>query len=417
MENHDREGVQLLAPLRDLPTGDVRVDLAAAVARGRRRYWTLRALQSSAAAGVATAVVIGVVALVGGWSADTRPEPNASGTGPVSTPTVPAVLAGPPSSCEVTRLSGPSGSTWAYATAVDPTGRFIVGREYLAGGQPQAVLWDGGVPRSIPVPGDDPSPEAVNSSGVAVGLSLLDGTEVAWVYVDGAVKLLRGGNAATLVGETGRIVGYRHDGVAKVTLVWDTPESDPVDLAVPGPGWRASVNSIAPDGTVVGSVAPPNDDTGLRDEGYLWHPDGTATRLPLPSVPGRTVTGFAPYVLEPDSIVGIVAFETPDGHGDYRLVRVDRQTGIATEYPEAAHRVRPHGPFNQRGWYAGSVGIGPDTKPAVASPAGRLDLPVDPDLTEQAAIGISDDGSIIVGRGFEASENVYRVHALVWHCQ
>src|SRR5690606_20365427 len=134
-------------------------------------------------------------------------------------------------------------------------------------------------------------------------------------------------------------------------------ESDPVDLAAPEAGWRVFVASIAPDGTVVGSVTPPDDDTGLREEGYLWHPDGTVTRLPAPSVPGRTVTGFRAYVLEPDSNGRTIAFQPPDGDVDSRLVRVDRRTGIATEYPEAAHRMRLGGPFNQRGWYAGSVGF------------------------------------------------------------
>ena len=88
-----------------------------------------------------------------------------------------------------------------------------------------------------------------------------------------------------------------------------------------------------------------------------------------------------------------------------RTVRINLRSGDVVPYPPETAEIQG-GQYNERGWWTGRL--------AVASPAGRLELPRDPELSGQAAYGLNADGSVIVGAGTDAAGVS---HALVRHCR
>lgn len=349
---------------------------------------------------------------------------------------------GGPATCAIETLPLPVSGTSAIAIAVDPTGRFILGRVDTGGGQgssaiiasggtrptgravqawpSRAVLWDNGTPSLIEWSGSGLQLEAVNSNGVAVGTATdKDGKSVAVVYRNGKLTQLAKGTAAKWIGEDGRIGGHLSEAAGGGMAVWATPDAQPVPLAGVPKGWTAHISGIAADGTVVGWAAPPPvrhsqqdvENSPRGNTGYLWRHDGVATALPMPTLPDRKVVGFVPMSLKSNRIFGIASVE--GASIEMRLVRLDLPSPAATEYPDDAQLVTGQS-ANARGWLAGGFGDRLETTPALATPDGRIDLPTVSGAVGQTALGANADGTVIVGNAHEPA--TLASQALVWHC-
>lgn len=434
MNDMDADGDRLMAPLRELRLRPDGIDVSAAMRQGRRRYHLIRVALMGGVVGLTT-----VVGLTATFVLEQRVA-----RGPIPSDLSPPV--GGPAFCTVDTLPPPVSGTRAVAVAVDPTGRFIIGRVDTDGqdsdgqGSPaiiasggtrpsvktvqswprRAVIWDNGTPSLIEAPDSVLQLDAVNSSGVAVGTSTgKDGGSVAVVYRKGTLTPLAGGIAAQWIGEDGRIGGHLSDAAGGGVAVWATPDAQPVPLVGVPNGSTAHITSIAADGTVVGWAAPPPlrhnpqdvENSPRGDTGYLWRLNGVATALPMPTLPGRKVVGFVPMSLNGDRIFGVAYVEGTSI--ERRLIWMDIPSPAATEYPADAQLVTGQS-ANARGWFTGGFDDRLDTTPAIATPDGRLDLPTVSGIVGQTARGANADGTVIVGNAYEPATRTDQ--ALVWHC-
>ena len=313
MDPETRYATGLLAELRDRDVPPLDVDLDRAMTTGRRRVRVRRAAVAGLAAATGLLAVAGVLVTL-----DPAPGPapdTAAGTatGPATGPatggargTDPPVAGGLPA-CTVKALAVPAGAPHVSATAVDPSGRYVVGYAAASeetGEQGAALLWDAGTVRNLNVPGFAAAASAVNSAGTVAGTVTRDHDLVAWVYRDGQVTTLPtlDGRPSSVSGinERGDIVGivYLANDVTTAVL-WPADRPGTVrPLAAPG---AAGAVALAADGTVVGFVA---------GRPYLWQPDGTGRDLPVPAgavitraldVAGDWAIGVASEAMGPES--------------------------------------------------------------------------------------------------------------------
>ncbi|HEU4426596.1 MAG TPA: hypothetical protein VFR67_29020 [Pilimelia sp.] len=427
MNEEENEVRGILAPLREPqagPSGPCSADVARAIAQGRRTIRRRRLAGAGGVAGVTALAVVALPVIAGAWR-----EAPAGGTG-VATPSItrpPAVSPGDrrpggvPAQCTAARLPVPDGVNRSIVTGVDPTGRFVLGRSYPGGSSHQVLIWDNGTPKRIAVPGADQALNDANSAGVAIGSSFQSDKMVPWVYKDGKVTRLHGvqWGAPIAIGETGRIVGYRGASVSvaeQTPVVWSSPEAEAVDLPLPGNGWRGSVSSVGPDGTVVGTVTPPGAGAeGDRAKGYLWAPDGSVRMLPVPTIDGVPAAGFSASVIDGDWVVGYAARYMPQEKVfEHIAMRLNLRTNEWAPYPVVVPYNFTAVSINNRGWMAGLTGFHDHERPAVVSDAGLRHLPEYRGLTKQRATGISDDGRVIAGQGDDSGN---RVQALIWRCR
>jgi hypothetical protein len=220
-------------------------------------------------------------------TAATAPAPQTAPAEPGNSP--PAALV-----CETRPLSPPPGlgakgvkdPESVRVTAMDPTGRYIVGDTY--GGfnaSPASVLWDNGVARIIPTTSEHATAHAVNADGVVVGEGVR-GPETpwfGWVYRDGEVTEFPAPDGyrevidVTAVNPAGDILGTVVDTKYKsFVVIWPAGALDrPRVLASPD-GRAVSATAFAADGSVLGWM---NGELGV----YRWAPDGRVTALALPA--------------------------------------------------------------------------------------------------------------------------------------
>jgi hypothetical protein len=424
-------GRSLLTPLRDereVPLGPSTVDVAAAVARGRRRVRVRRAIGAGCAAAVVAAAVASVpvgAAMVRDGGLPAPAGPSVTPASPTPAPTGPV----PPTACTVSRLTPDSGG--AAATGVDPAGGQVLGRMRVAGARHVGLIWKNGHLAKVEFPGTDQTLVAANSSGTAIGTGYVDGERRGWVLLDGKAERLRAKTAIipTAIGEDGTIVGYRFvepDESRSQPVIWRGPRAVAEDLPVPGKGWYGRAVAIGADGTVLGSVT---DVPYERSRGYLWRPDGTVRELPLPDYDGRPAGGFTPVALGDRWITGYVysvltmdAKELadaknaeakgmprtePPGRSRPMLAMYDRATGRFRLFRDLRMIVESG---NAAGWVVGQTH---DGRPMLLSDAGGLRLPTAKGLRDHMATGLSDDGRLIVGHAWRDG----RVYALVWNCR
>jgi uncharacterized membrane protein len=408
MDPETRYATGLLAELRDRDVPPLDVDVDRAMNTGRRRVRIRRAAVAGLAAATGLLAVAGVLVAL---DPATGPAPDtATGTATGATRGTDPPAAGGPRACTVRALAVPAGERHVSATAVDPTGRYVVGYAAASeetGEQGAALLWDAGtvaspgdksgtvaspgdtsgIPRKLPVPGFAAAASAVNAAGTVAGTVTRNHDLVAWVYRDGQVTTLPTldgrPSSASGINERGDIVGtvYGADDVTRAVL-WpaDRPGTVRV-LAAPG---AAGAVAVAADGTVVGYG------NGMRP--YLWQPDGTGRELPVPAgVVITQVRGIAG-----DWAVG-VANEAPNPDSQ-PAVRWNLRDGRAATVPAVAPSA-----VTTDGVVIGTGGVpGPD-RPHTG--AVRVDgsgtvtaLPhVDPHRNTGFAIGATPDGRVIVG--------------------
>jgi hypothetical protein len=430
--DEEEYGRRLLTPLRDedeTPLGPSTIDVAAVIARGRRRVRVRRVIGAGCAAAVAAAVVTTVPVGAAMLRDRSLPAP----VGPAATPasSTPAVTGPvPPTACTVQRLAPDLDGV--AATAVDPTGRQVLGRTRAGGGaRHMGLIWKNGIMGKVEIPGTDQEITAANASGTAIVSGYVNGNRRGWVFRDGKVVRLQAKTPIVprAIGEDGTIVGYRFVGLDEslsLPVIWRGPHGGPEDLPLPPDGRFGRAVDIGADGTVLGSVtAGPYE----HSRGYLWRPDGTGRELPLPEIDGRPAAGFTPIALGERWITGYVYSQLVtdvNGVKDAEARRAkggpvtvspgrlspvpalyDRTTGRFRQFPDVEMIIESG---NAQGWVVGQTF---DGHPLLLSQTGPLRLPTSKNLENHVATGLSDDGRVVVGHAWRGE----RVYALVWNCR
>jgi hypothetical protein len=383
-----------------------RLDGAAERRRRTRVGWII-----AIAAGIVTAAV--PLALIARMPA--RPAtapPNAAYS---ADPAYGKSTAVAPTSCTVDALPMPEGHHVGSATAIDPSGRYIVLQSAVerlttptrvslpapdTGSGSATSLWVNGALRHLDVPGKATD---VNASGVVVG-SAATGP---WILRDGHASKLPGVTAgsADAINSTGMVAGTQLLSTATPSMsqpvVWRSPDADPIDLPIPPDTFRSTAYDIDDDGTVVGVIdmGTPN---GKASYAHVWFPDGTGRDLLTP----------------PDSgLINPVAFSIRNGW----VAGAANQPAIGSEKPPMVVGLRWNlrtgdalvlppvsgAKINRQGWIIGQgAGHG-----LLVTDTGTVQLP---DLGPSAAYqtlakGVNDDGRMIVGES--------NSRPVLWRCE
>ncbi|MGH8795030.1 MAG: hypothetical protein ACRDXX_20610 [Stackebrandtia sp.] len=170
--------------------------------------------------------------------------------------------------------------------AISSNGEYVLGSDSAPGDDVDAFeLWHDGTVSTIDgIPGDGPAVAAdVNSSGAVVGVSVggFDNPlETGWRYQDGQFSTLRGQGGDDQAHPT----GINDDGavVGRYGLYWEPGETTATnaELENPYPDERPSLDDIAQDGTIVGTLGGSEDDSELYDyQAWLWNTDGSGTKI------------------------------------------------------------------------------------------------------------------------------------------
>jgi hypothetical protein len=389
----DRYGQLLLSPLRGEPTTPSRVDLTRAMTEGRRRrvrWWAggaaIVALTGAAAAG-------GTVAVSALNGPAPRPAPR------IVTPSPPPIKLGP-TSCTVTVLPA-DGARQAFVTGGDPSGHYLVGQIY--GSRKPVVVWkDGKIAARLTMPGaSNRALRDLNSTGVGIATSTDAGdTPRSYLYRDGRFSPLKGGEStAVAINDAGAVAGVL--GTAR-PAVWSSPTAAPVRLKLPAGATTGDVYGIDEDGTVLGAVGRSNSEF----TGYLWLPDGTGRRMPLPTVEGERANYFWPESIRNGWVAGRAVAESSDGGQSFTWYRYRVATNHYEPLPEVAgmsSRVAANG------WVVGVNG-----SVTVFSDAGVLTLPSYRTDEDYNVTSFSTDG-LVVGGTSAAADLVNR--PLMWRCR
>jgi len=317
----------------------------------------------------------------------------------------------PGGDCTVERLALPSPGAYSVVFAMDPGGRHIVGRTGrtdLDTGRSDLdlLIWTDGRPRLVDLPGEGQVPHDVNPAEVVVGSTVFGSMggpqEIrAWVYRDGAVAILPGGQGteAFAVGDDGTVVGT----VDERPVLWRPSAAEPSPLPMPETGWTGNATGISADGqTIVGL---------LRADGqsrpYVWSAGGTPRELPLPTINGETAMTASAESITGDWVAGTATTR----HDDRGVpVRWNLRTDEVTVFPKhglAGASVSTDGRITAKGDGGRAVVLGgPETLTLR-----RLDDNTD---LHDTPYGISLDGRTIAGNA--ASARAGGTAPVVWHC-
>ncbi|MFE9204009.1 hypothetical protein [Micromonospora sp. NPDC007230] len=419
MRTDDEHVADRLRWLDDEPAGPSRIDLPGAIREARRRRRNRRV----AAAGAAALGVLAMAALPAALDGDGRAAPAPAASPSPSMPLPEPRPTGPwQGICTATLLPVP-GDPRAAVTGSDPDGRWLVGRRAPQGqGRMDLglLIWDGDRVREVQLPGSMQELTDVNRAGLAVGSSLGAGNELqAWAVRDGEVIRLPGGTSegATAVNDAGRIVGYRslghawEPGFKQLPVVWDSYQSRPVDLPLPGPQWEGAAIGIDEDGTILAAMSDGHPDKPTR--AVVWRPGAARPEvLPLPRVPGGKADRFLPLSLAGGWVTGTAERDTKvvPRNGITRYpVRIDLRTGQA----DVLKGTLWSGTGNGRGWMAGWVS---DDVPGVITDTRSVKLPVPDGWRGERQGGVtsfSDDGRVLGGK-LESDDQVRPVR---WTCR
>lgn len=406
--NHmnDDLAVRLLEELRADPPGPPALDVPRMMAEGRRRR-RLRRWSGGVAVAAVTAVAAG-----GGTMAVSalRDGPDPAPTTPPPT-TVAAAPPAVPTGCKVTLL--PTGGVGkALVTGGDPSGRYLAGRVYPDGAGVRTVLWKDGRPApGATIPGSDASFDDITTAGVAVGTGFDGrGRQQAYVYRDGAVTRLRGGEAgAAAINEAGVIVGSVGEIYSGRPARWSSAGAAPTRLAMPAGFDVGEARGIAEDGTIVGVVGR----RAMESTGHLWSPDGTGLLLPLPTVSGRKATAFWPESITDGRIVGRAVFDAADG--GTRTFASMRYRIADGRYERLPVTLGPPAIGAANGWVLATTGR---SEPVIVAGSRVVKLPRYAGLREYEVSSFSADGKVAGGYTTDSSGEVgVDNRPLMWTCR
>ena len=355
---------------------------------------------------VAVGVVTSAIPLLVAGRASAPPRHGPSNAVSSRDPAYGLSTAVPPTSCNVSALAVPGGQDVSSATAIDPSGQYILleaaesNAGFLDSSPPvdtrRTSLWVHGKLRPMDVPGHATD---VNASGVVVG----SGRTGPWILRNGHVSTLPGvadGNA-TAINSTNAVAGTRLLSASSTTrpVVWRTPGAEAIDLPVPPDVFSSAASDIDDDGTVVGVIdmGTPN---GKASHAHVWFPDATERDLQVP--PGSGLINPVAWSIRNGWVAG--AADTPAvGEKPPMVVgmRWNLRTGDVRVLPPVSG-----GAVNRQGW---TVGRATEHGMLVTDP-GTVQLPdLGPsDAWQNSVNGLSDDGRMIVGQS--------NSKAALWRC-
>ena len=399
----------VLRPLAVEPFPSPTVDIDRAIADGRRGNRRHRVLAGVAVAAVGALTVTTAVGIARSGHASTAPSATVDAAATAATAA--------PQRCDIEQLAVPGDTRPVRVTGMDPTGRFVLGQALPTtntnADQP-SLIWDGGQPTWIHLPGTQQEISDITTAGVAVGTYTQGGLPHPVVVRGGQVTPLTGVYAgqATAIDDAGTIVGVDiHSAKATpVPVRWDSPTSRAVDLPLPAGfpyGWASD---IAEDGTIVGAVSNERGES----RGYVWLPGGAAHELPAPVSTGAVhgLTGAVPTAVGGEWASGSGTATGGDGGAVKVGVVWNLQTGEATILPG-------FGPLGVagNGWI---VGTDTTRHPGATLLAGgrTVALPALANLTNDATnvvVAISADGRVLAGQS-DASAAADTTKPVLWHC-
>ncbi len=421
MEFDEESARAVLGALDDEPDTPPAISISRAVAEGRKRRRARRVGGYSAAAGVTALMLVGVAVAVpawrGGHSSPTSGAPSSVATSNrAATPTnaawaatypaVPEVKA--PTQCQIKKLPLPDGRKMSLVTGADPSGRFLLGRTYpdpLKSFHYNMVIWDRLVPKAVEVPGDDQDLKDINTHGVAVGDSYVGAGLTAWLYRDGKVSKLPGGDGAEAraINEANVVVGGRNS----KPIVWRSIDSKPVELPLPAGADSGEAMGIDEDGTIVGFVATSGPNSRVEHTPYAWLPNGLGQELKVPA----PASGKAVDPADPGAHAFTIRNGWVIGNANHSAVRWDLRTGEPRVFPQFFVQAES---VNTHGW---QVGTDPTGRAVFLSDSGTVVLP---DLAPHKAgestnipSTVSDDGKVIGG---QEDDQAGVIRAVVWTC-
>ncbi|MFI5891073.1 hypothetical protein ACIA5D_13270 [Actinoplanes sp. NPDC051513] len=396
-----------------------RLEVGALVAAGRRRVTRRRSWQAAGGAALAIAVLVAVpsilfhprnaaVVAVGSPSSEQpAEEPTGQPTEapPIGTTAV-APSSAPAAACAMSVLATPKGMTRASVTAVDPTGRYIIGHD-IVGQNFHPILWTDGKPQALPMRGESVELSAVNANGVVVGLVSEGASEYAFRYQNGKYTRLRtpSGNwhiyPVPAINTAGDVVinaepSGNSGGKDSFALLWNAGSTTAKRLPLPD---GANVMAILDDGTLVGALYK----NGEAIAGYAWDQQGHGRKLTTPS--GQTAAAYA-------------------GRGDWAtggfwprqsVARWNLRTGemkefetpAAADVPSGLDGIGPGERVNAAGWVVASGFVLRDDGPAeLTVPTGQKAQP----------IAVSDYGLVVGGTQIAQSLDNGNLGPRTWKC-
>jgi hypothetical protein len=389
MTIHDERRLTELLHRVDVPAS--RADIERAMADGAARRRRRAIVSGGAGIGALVAVAALTVTVVQVVAPDSAGPDGTNG--PTDTATGSAdVTTGPPeAACAVEPLRLPPGAQRVLLSAVDPSGRYVVGH---AGGD-AVIRWTDGTP-SI-VGGPDIVVRDVNRAGTMVGWR---GRDKIVLYRDGVWHDLGVSGEPWAINDRGDIVGADPQGRL---VVWPAGRvNQPRVLAGATTDIKVSFYDIADDGSV---AAPASD-----NRPHVWAPDGTVRDLPLPAgVTRATVTR-----LNGDWAIGVGNRGAVQGN-DGKPISVDvslrwrLDTGTVEALPiggsDMIVDVTPQGVAVFNGVNRPVTLIAPDGT--------QVHLPKPGDEPRTLVAGISDDGRTVAGDAYGiGAESI----PYVWHC-
>jgi hypothetical protein len=297
--------------------------------------------------------------------------------------------------CRMLLLPQPPAPRYSAVTAGDPSGRYLVGYSALPGAKGTVLLlWVDGRLRRIRLPQGLPAPTDVNSSGVIVGQTLVDGRSTGWRYERGRFTALPGLTATDevnplAINARGDTVGLSVDPADSVhprLVLWPAGRRTAArELITPVPVHAADIDD---DGTVVASSF-----TG-ESRSFIW-PRGGGVRPLRSPVGGLEVTvthirsgWVAGSTRMPDAVgplswrprggqvnrVGLAAgggVDAVNRHGDLAVSRsedapvIAHRDGRLVPLPGLAHAVAANVAVLADGGLAAGVALSADTAYAV----------------------------------------------------
>jgi hypothetical protein len=423
MNTDERDGVRLLAALRDVSPAPPRVDLDAARSEARRRIRRRRLATGGGIIAAVTAVAIAVPLAITAIHREPTPPPLPA------EPT--SVTCGTPQI-----LPLPAGWSDTQFAAADPTGRFIgAGPDTLNIGY-KVAIWDNGEPHELPSDGTTRQRQlmAISSNGTAVGwvatyLSSVTAVNAGWIYFHGRLTELPVAPALgagtrvqpSAVNNAGTAAGTVDD---DTPIVWRNPGAEATVLPLPAT-WIGGVTGITDDGTVIGAAGPPVVNSDFV--GVVWPPSGGYRLLPQPRFAGATAAErFVPFSIRHNLIVGYATSSQGRTAGTTYFATYDLTTRKYTIGREAPSTIGVAS-INSRLWWVGespSRSIGDPQPLLISTPRTGVQTFFSPptprpQLYSDSASFINDTGSLVVGsisNPDASNREPPSLRLAVWHC-
>jgi hypothetical protein len=183
----------------------------------------------------------------------------------------------------VATLPVPQGMKEVEITAVDPTGTYIVGNAYAKGAY-HPILWTGGKPAALDIPGKSVQVNDVNAAGVVAGMIDIDNEDYPFRWQNGSYQMLAlpPGKwhaypypAMNASGDVVMNVEPRGNsgGEGSFAVIWKSGSTTATKVPLPK---GANALDINDDGTLVGAVyAHGEGATG----GWAWDQQGRGREL------------------------------------------------------------------------------------------------------------------------------------------